>query len=315
MQTYDSKYGTIKGIIQCTYFENGSIRECIVNRYNELCTPCGTFVPQFESSGIRKKNINSMTFYKSGVLKSISLQEQTFVKTSIGELPAELLTFYESGAIKRLFPLNGKISAYWTEEDEYGLTEEYTFNIGALSLKSRINGIYFYESGKIKSVTLWPGETLEDRSPLGCVNIRTGISFYADGKIKSLEPSDILPVKTPIGTIAAYDSRSNGINGDNNSLKFYNDGAVQSLTTSTDIVTVTDSNGKMHIFGPKIQPSIMETENTAVIPMRMEFFDGFVSFGGSTVKYEIGKCTFSIRHYPQYLSLGCSDCSKCTMCG
>lgn len=315
MQAFDSKYGTINGIVQCVYFENGSIRECTVNRYNQLCTSVGTFVPLFDAGETRKKNTGSITLYRSGALKSIALQEQTLVKTTVGEFPTELITFYESGAIKRLFPLNGKISAYWTEEDEYGLTEEYTFNTGPLSLKLRITAIYFYESGEVKSITLWPGEALKYSSPLGCVNIRTGISFYADGKIKSLEPSELLPVKTPIGTINAFDSRSNGINGDNNSLKFYNGGTIQSLTTSTDIISVTENNGRKHIFGPKIQPSIMERENKAVIPIRIEFSDGFVSFGGNSIKYEIGKCIFSVRHYPQYLSLGCSDCSKCTLCG
>lgn len=315
MQTYDSKYGTIKGIIESTHFENGGIRECIVNRYNGLCTPNGTFVPLFDAAGTRKKNINSITFYKNGDLKSISLQEQTLVKTPVGELPAELLTFYESGSIKRVFPLNGKISAYWTEEDEYGLAEEFTFNIGSLSLKSRIIGIYFYESGEVKSITLWPNETLEVSSPLGSVKIRTGISFYCDGKIKSLEPYDLLPVKTPIGTITAFDSRSNGINGDNNSLKFLNDGTIQSLITSTDIVSVTENNGKKHIYGPKIETSIIESDDTAVIPMRIEFSDGFVSFDGSDTKFEISQCVFSVRHYPRYLSKGCSDCSKCNLCG
>lgn len=314
MQAVHSKYGTLKGIIQPTFYGDGSIRECMLNEYNEIIMPWGVLVPQYENNSVRKKYIPSLTFFKGGSLKSISLQQQTPVKTPIGEFPAELLTFYESGAVKRLFPLNGKISAYWTEENEYSLAEKYSFDFTPGGFQARIMGIYFYEDGAVKSITFWPKETIQIRCSLGSASIRTGISFYPDGNIKSFEPEELLRVKTPIGELTAYDAGCCGINGDSNSLSFHRDGAIRSLVTSTDIVSVVQ-NGRKYIYGPGFQPSLLEEDKQQVVPLKIEFEGGLVRFEGSHTAYEISQCSFSVRHYPQYLRLGCSDCSNCGLCG
>ena len=44
----------------------------------------------------------------------------SFVRT------AEQVSFYESGALKRIFPLNGTLSGYWTQEDEAKLATPLT---------------------------------------------------------------------------------------------------------------------------------------------------------------------------------------------
>ncbi|RYD04950.1 hypothetical protein N752_12240 [Desulforamulus aquiferis] len=42
---------------------------------------------------------------------------------------------------------------------------EFRFSWG--SFKSRIIGIQFYPEGSLKSITLWPGEVVSIKSPLG----------------------------------------------------------------------------------------------------------------------------------------------------
>ena len=50
-------------------------------------------------------------YYDNGGIKSIYAQEPVKIKTSIGIIKAEFITFYESGAIKRIFPVYGGTSA------------------------------------------------------------------------------------------------------------------------------------------------------------------------------------------------------------
>jgi hypothetical protein len=38
-----------------------------------------------------------------------------------------LITFYEDGSIESLFPLNGQISAFWSEEEEGALARKFDF--------------------------------------------------------------------------------------------------------------------------------------------------------------------------------------------
>ena len=38
-------------------------------------------------------------------------------------MDAELVTFHADGSLRRVFPLNGKLSGYWTEADEGALAK------------------------------------------------------------------------------------------------------------------------------------------------------------------------------------------------
>jgi len=309
--------GQFHGISSLEKYPDGSIEGCTLLERNEIQTACGVLIPQYEDSSVRRKHIHSVTFYKSGRIKSIALHEQTMVKTSAGVLPAELLTFYESGRLKRVFPLNGKISAYWTEEDEFGLAEElpFAFIFGAFSV--RVISVYFYESGAVKGLTLWPNEVVGLRLPAGEAQARIGISLYPDGRLKSFEPALPQPVGTPLGVIEAYHDNAIGINGDNNSLGFYPNGAVKHLATN-DFITVSDKKGNKTVFGTKPERSVL-LDKMEVRPLWLEFSDDgrFLSIGNDVKSwFNINENQFSISQSLKLVfSSNCRDCSVCEACG
>ena len=51
------------------------------------------------------------------------------LKLPAGDYQAELITFYEDGNVKRVFPLYGQISAYWSVEEEMEQAPYYGFVI------------------------------------------------------------------------------------------------------------------------------------------------------------------------------------------
>ena len=67
-----------------------------------------------------------MVFHESGRLKCLPLETQTIVATPAGDIPAEMLTFHPDGSLSRIFPLNGKLSGYWSQDDEAKLAAPLT---------------------------------------------------------------------------------------------------------------------------------------------------------------------------------------------
>ena len=312
MQTISTKCGLLHGISSYEQFPCGGIKACMVNEYNEVETPLGYLVPQYEDGTARRKYGDSITFYSNGNIKSISLHQQTIIPTSIGRFPAELLTFYENGNLKRLFPLNGKISGYWTEENEYDLAVEFDFSLALGSFKKKVIAIYLYASGSIKGLTFWPNDSVAIQSPLGEVDTRIGITLYPNGLLKSLEPNKPWAVRTPIGEIIAYNPQAIGIHGDTNSFNFYPDGSIKSLMTSSNMITVTDQNGKPQIWGPSLKPSLLDYNRMEVTPLCLEFHEGLVKIGSTVFyQYEIDKCTFLIDSVPTLFLPPCNECSAC----
>ena len=316
MQTISTKYGTLKGISSRELFEDGSIKSCMVTEFNELVTPLGILVPQYETDNVRRKYTSSVTFYNNGNIRSISLHQQTPIQTSIGKFPAELLTFYKNGSLKRLFPLNGKISAYWTEEDEYSLAQEFDFEFSFGKFKKKVIAVYFYESGSVKGLTFWPGDSVSIHSPLGEVEARIGITLYPDGQLKSFEPNAPIAAATPIGEITAFNPDAIGIHGDLNSFVFYEDGRIKSLMSSYNLVTITDQNGRKEAVSPRLKPSLLDEDKMAIMPLLIVFHDKQVGIGNRIInQYNIDNCTFTIYHIPQVYKPRINDCSVCDACG
>lgn len=312
MKKIVTKYGVIKGIISINYYDNNVIEECKVEEYCEIVTAVGTLVPQYEDDGLRRKYTKSLSFYKNGNIKTISLQKQTDIKTSIGKVPAEFISFYENGRIKRILSLNGKITGFWTEENECDLAikTELSFKFGKFTKK--IMGIKFYESGEVKSLTFWTSERINIQTPCGMLDIRMGISLYEDGKIKSCEPSIPVKVNTPIGDIMAYDLNAVGINGDENSLNFYEDGKIKSLVTSIDEIKVMDSNGRVSSFQPGSKLSSYNDEGTDIVPLIIEFYRDKIKFNkDENCEFVLGDNSFFIENSMQQFNLGCNSCEGC----
>ncbi len=313
MRSYDTKYGQLRGIVSYHLHPNGSLKECMLKEKVELNTPFGKLVPQYEYVEIRRRHIKSVAFFPDGCLKSISLNNQTEIKTPVGIIPAELVTFYESGSINRVFPLNGQISAYWGEDEEYRLAREYELKFSFGSFKIKIIGIYFYDNGAVKGVTLWPGETIQIETPAGVHTVKTGISLYPDGKIKSFEPASPVIVTSPIGSILAFDSNLPLIYRDNHSIAFNENGDLISLITSSNKIKVITQGGEIYEYIPAYSPS---SGNGKLYPepFKIEFFEDKVRLKGRDI-YEMGKCSFEVEPYSIPAAMKCGiECSNCSQC-
>jgi hypothetical protein len=194
-------------------------------------TPSGRLTPVWDYEDARKKYAASVVFYESGALRSVRLQEPCAVPSPLGKaVPAERISYFESGAVKRLFPLDGKISGFWTQRDEMKLARDVTvtFPWGGLTLPASC--LSFFETGEIRSVTLWPGNSVTLPLPTGeSVKGVSGFSLYRDGSLESVEPLSPARVRTPIGVMPAYDPEALRVCADNNSLKFDRAGNVSAV--------------------------------------------------------------------------------------
>jgi hypothetical protein len=313
MTFVDTKYGIIKDIAFEEYYQCGDVKRCVVREKNQISLNCGTFIPQFKDDGKRKKLNKSITFYENGNISGMILQDSASVTTVVGELPAEMVTFYESGAIKRLFPVFGSVNGFWTENDEYRISPQIQFDLPFGSFNGKVINIAFYETGEFKSVTLWPKDSFVVKTPVGEINSRIGFCLYPDGAIRSVEPRDTVSVETPVGFLPAYDPDALGIDGDSNSLVFANYGGVESLLTSKAQITV-KYQGKEYIHMPTFKKSNYFDDRLAVEPMKISFSNGFVRFGkrksnNPDAEYKISECSFKIGTFDtQNCFNTCDDC-------
>lgn len=307
-----TQYGTLEGVYFEELYDNGNLKECMLSELNEIKTRYGTLVLQYRNNEARKKHTKSVSFYPNGSLKSIRLQEQTAIQTPQGLLPAEMVTFYESGKIKGLFPVNGKITGYWTEEEEYELCPQFEFSFPFTSFKKKIISIRFYESGDVKNITIWPEDTVMIASSIGELEARTGFSLYEGMILKSLEPAKPTLVKTEIGEIWIYDPNALRMSADTNSLNFYKDGRIQSLITPYDAIEVIDESGKARVFEPGLKPNLFNPDVMEVVPLFIEFLDHAVRINHEAeYEYEFQKYSFVIKHFVRTVQSQCESCSAC----
>lgn len=314
MTTIHTKYGLIKDITLAAYFEDGTLERCAVSQKNPLHLACGTIVPQYKDDGRRKKLVKSMTFYPNGVLESVILQDITLIKTNLGSIPAEMITFYEDGTIKRVFPSFGTISAFWTEEDDREISPDLALDLPFTRFHGKAINVMFYPSGALKSMTLWPGTSMLIDTPAGKILTRIGFSLYPDGKIRSVEPLEPVPASTPIGVIPSYDPDALGADGDRNSLVFSEEGSVQSLITSKAGVTVMLGTEKIGEHTPLPKNCDYYDNRLALEPLEICFAGKTVSFGkrnGNSRKsrYSIYECDFLI--HPINTDGFCNICEEC----
>jgi len=297
MTSFNTKYGELKGVEFRTLYSNGKTDGCLVQEENVLSTPYGELIPQYEAEDMGRRQLKPFYFYKNGAIKSVPLQTQTLLRTPVGGIPAELVTFYESGSVKRVFPLDGKLSGFWTAKNEFELAEEMTVESPIGSLRAKFIAIQFYESGALKSLTLWPGEFLTLMTPAGQIRVRTGIAFYEDGAIRSLEPAGVVQVETPIGKMTAYDNDPQGVHGDLNSLQFSPEGTVMALKTIAEEITVTDQLGNAHRFAPTLKDNPCGVERKIVVPMKVRFSEGRIVFEDRQESFNLQQCKIEVRPY------------------
>lgn len=207
---------------------------------------------------IRRKNRPAREFYLSGAPFSQYFEERTEISVPEeifpeGKVAAELVTWYESGAVKRIFPLYGQISAYWSEEDEFSLFGD--------SIPMRIPGngicrvfpedVYLYESGKLRAITLWKRTTLTIQTKqYGPIRTHFGAEFYESGALKSIEPAFGTRISVDGRTISVYDPDVLRLHAEHNSLQFDERGSVISWKEFTGKPRVLSERER--IFGIKI---------------------------------------------------------------
>ncbi|WOO36217.1 hypothetical protein R2R35_20835 [Anaerocolumna sp. AGMB13020] len=318
IEMYETQYGCLTGITTPDYYKNGKLMECSFEAKNILHTPYGDFIPQYTNEGTRKKYIKSLSFYENGNLRRLALEEQTLIHTTAGEIQAELVTFYDSGEIKRIFPLNGKITGFWTEENEYGLAQPITLKMDQGYVEKKFISLHYYRNGNIKSLTLWPKETMSVPAGDIKIKVRFGIAFYPEGNTKSLEPAYPLFRNTPIGKIACFDMNANGINGDMNSLNFNEDGSIKSLITSTDRIKIRNrKDNSIEIIEPYFKISLINDSEEDIVPIKIEFIDkGCILYGKNIYTYVYKDYEFEIENMAVTPKSSCSDCASCkSTCG
>ena len=309
------KYGPINGVTFFETYQDGVLKGCAVEEKNIINTPVGLLVPNYGPSELRNREGLSLEFFKSGQLKSIDLAEATEVITSLGTLSAERISFYENGRIHRLFPLNGRINGYWTEDDEYALAKPIAFNLSVGSFSAKVVSLCFYESGALKSLTMWPQESIEITSPDGLMKVRYGFSLYENGNLKSFEPALPEPVVTPIGIIIAYDSNAHGINCDENSVIYSPTGVLRSLITGNNGLMIDSPEGKKFVQ-PLMKPGVLDPEVLVPEPMTILFGDHdmeIIQDVITTVDLNQSSVRSILVHDPMKKS--CGDCSSCSSCG
>lgn len=261
--------------------QNGGIDTVLTGERMVLETSVGKMIPRYTVDDESRKKEAPVKFYRTGELKSLPLEEATEIVTSLGMIKAELLTFYQNGALRRLFPLNGKITGYWTEENEYTLAEtlEIPTPIGPLSVKPIY--LQFFENGELESVGFWPKERVSINSSVGKVKIRKGISFYRNGNLRGFEPAQEIQVESPIGLIKVFDPDPQGLHAESNAVDFYENGEIKSLTTSSTQVSVEIDKGEKEIFAPTLVSSYCNESAFFVSPMKIQFAADSVSFQSS----------------------------------
>jgi hypothetical protein len=308
-----TKYGTLRGCREVENAPDGEVKCCNFSEENRLETDCGILTPQYGPEDVRKKYIKALSFFPNGQIQRVALEKQTEIQSPIGDFPAELLTFYKGGEINRIFPLNGKISGFWTEQDEEQLAVPLHFSFYFGEFTAKIISIHFYQSGNIQSITLFPGEIIDLQTPVGKLKVRTGLSLYENGALQSVEPAAPSLISTKVGTLHAFDSNCIGISADRNSLRFDEKGNVVQMKSATDKIIIQTPNAQLETIIPMEKPDPLNDNATVTIPLKIEFQDTTVSlFDSEPHIYSLEDSAFTILQIP--LISSCVDCSSCSQC-
>ena len=308
--------GVLAGVESYSCYPDGELLGVKLSEKNMLVTHAGELVPAYTENH-RRKNKYSVEFYQSAKIKKIALDEMQEVKTPLDELPAELVTFYESGELKRVFPLDGKISGMWSEQEEKALAIPLSFELPFTAFSAVIGGIAFYKSGVIRSITLFPCETVPISTSLGEIIAHNGFSLYESGKLESLEPSAPVVIQTPIGALSAFDPNAAGVNADINSLVFDEDGKIIELTTVNNRVAAQSENEPPLLFAPREVVNPLDGESTITEGLKISFdYDtGMVQFteGKRETILPISGGSFTISaHSASTFTCSHADCASCS---
>lgn len=260
-------------------YQNGNIDTILVQEKVILETSVGKLVPRYtlDDDAGRKKEA-PVKFYKLGGVKSLPLEEATPIPTALGTISAELVTFYKSGALRRVFPLNGQVTGFWTEANELELAPmtDIKTSVGSIAVKP----IYFqfYETGELESILFWPKEKADIKTAIGDIKIHKGICFHKNGAVKGFEPVGEITVETPLGSLKVYDPDPNGMQAENHSISFDENMAVESVITSSSQIIAYKDGIEYKRCSPKLVTSYCNDDAFFTSPLKIVFGSDSISF-------------------------------------
>ena len=276
LETVLTPYGPVSDVHVLSRWADGAPQDCRLLAKDTVPTPQGWLVPLYDPEDVRRSSGKSFSLYPNGMWRNLELQSQTTVNTPQGDMPAEWLAWHGNGALKRILLRKGKLSGYWTEQDERKLATELNLDLHGQNIRARVQGLRYYPAGLLESVTFWPGENIRLLTPLGPMPVRHGCAFYDNGALRSCEPSRPVHVPTPLGELTAYDPTASAICGDVNSLCFFENGAVSSLVTAACSLRWL-ADGKQRSISPRMEKDQLTMLRTVVVPLRLTFLpDGLV---------------------------------------
>jgi hypothetical protein len=315
MDSIETSYGTVSGIADCTLHANGTPKSCRLAVENRLQTPFGPIIPLYRQAELgerNKKDRRSLGFFENGRIKSIALDQAMPLQTPLGPIKAEAVSFYENGAINRLFPLNGQIDGYWSERKEAELAEPMDFDLSVGKFRAKVISVHFYPSGALKSLTLWPSERITIQTPIGPMRIRKGFSLYEDGTLRSAEPAKVEDLATPVGVVKAFDAEMIGMSADLNSIQFTPAGALGSVKTIHTGLRVKAASGAETLIEPFETISRIDDEGKRTVPMQIDFVAGTVKVVAQhTHLFDLAQYSIATFARAHVIREACSSCSGC----
>ncbi|MBE5859607.1 MAG: hypothetical protein E7301_05725 [Butyrivibrio sp.] len=201
-------------------------------------TEYGAFIPCYDSSDYRKRYRDPIEFYESGAIRSIYLQDRTLVCTKAGVIHAEMITFYENGNIKRIFPTYGKLTAYYTEDDEYEGADIETVFVDGKDISAKMQCVMFHPCGSVKSITIYSRDSLVFKTRYGEIKTSLGAEFTENGNLRSLEPVFGTCLETKYGIIHPFNPYRDVMHAENASLAFNESGKIEAFSTIQDKLTI-----------------------------------------------------------------------------
>ncbi|KXL53135.1 hypothetical protein CLNEO_16780 [Anaerotignum neopropionicum] len=310
-------FGVLGDVTSYETYTSGELQGVKLGGKNMVMTHAGELVPAYSETE-RRKNKASVEFHKNGLVKGVLLEEQTEIETPIGTLPAEYVTFYPTGEIHRVFVADGKISGFWSEEDEGAYNIPLSFELDFAQFTAKTNGICFYQSGAIKSITLYPGECITLNTKSGSFQTRIGFSLYESGQLQSAEPAEAVIIHTQIGRFSANDPNAIGINADSNSLSFDEMGRINKFSTVSNRIAVQSEDSEFLLLKPeqKIHPLYDDMKITQAMVLYFDFENDTVTIvNDEEHTFSMSACRFTVQSL-QTDVLGCTpeDCASCSLC-
>jgi len=311
------EFGILGDVSSFQTYHSGELQSVKLEGKNMIMTHAGELVPAYTETD-RRKNKPSVEFHKNGMIKAVMLEEQCEIDTPIGSLPAEYVTFYPTGEIHRVFVSDGQINGFWSEENERDYNIPLSFEFEFTEFTARLNGICFYKSGNIKSITLYPGECITLRTKAGSFNTKIGFSLFESGELKSAEPDEAILINTPIGRFSANDPNANGINADSNSLVFDESGRIIELSTISNRIAVQTENSEFILLAPEQRQHPLYDDIKITIAMKVGFDfenDTVTIVNNEEHSFSMSTCGFTVQSIrSEYLGCTPEDCASCSLC-